>query len=354
MSTSRPISIGPLRIAAAYIGTVVGAGFASGQEVLRFFSAYGLAGFAGILIAAALFFFIGYSILLLGRSLRARSHVDIVRHSNGKLPGAAIDIIITLFMFGGLCTMIAGSGAIFHEQYGLPPVWGTVVMAAAALATVMTGTKGVLGANSYIVPFLMVSVLLIAAVTLFRNPVTANELMTSGAISGATPHWLLSAVNYASYNIVVSIGVLAPIGAAAADKKTLFRGALLGTAGLGAGMAAISLCLLTNMDAASDAQIPMLIIARRILPVIRVLFPVVLLSAVYTTAVGNLYGFVRRMPQGLPKPMVIAVTAAAALVVGQLGFSNMVKYLYPVVGYGGMLFFAGIIHVWIAKRDSLR
>ena len=177
--------------------------------------------------------------------------------------------------------------------------------------------------------------------------------MTVG-VDGATPHWLLSAVNYASYNIVVSIGVLAPIGAAATDRRQLFWGALLGAAGLGVGMTAIFLCLLANMDAAANAQIPMLIIARRILPAIKVLFPVVLLSAVYTTAVGNLYGFVRRMPQRLPRLAAVAGAAAIALAVGQLGFSNMVKYLYPVVGYGGMLFFVGVIHTWIAKRDSLR
>ncbi|OTA41527.1 MAG: hypothetical protein A6D92_05935 [Symbiobacterium thermophilum] len=43
------------RVATTYIGTVVGAGFASGQETLRFFAAYGPAGLAGILLATLLF-----------------------------------------------------------------------------------------------------------------------------------------------------------------------------------------------------------------------------------------------------------------------------------------------------------
>ncbi len=144
------------QIASAYIGTVVGAGFASGQEVLQFFDAFGLFGLPGILVSTALFFFIGYSILMLGRHLAAQSHVTIVRFTNGPVLGSFIDIIITLFLFGGLSAMIAGAGAVFREQFSVSPVWGTAVMALVTLLTVVTGTRGVIRAISYVVPFLIV------------------------------------------------------------------------------------------------------------------------------------------------------------------------------------------------------
>jgi uncharacterized membrane protein YkvI len=44
-----------LKVAFAYIGTVVGAGFASGQEILQFFSYFGYWGLVGLLLAAGLF-----------------------------------------------------------------------------------------------------------------------------------------------------------------------------------------------------------------------------------------------------------------------------------------------------------
>lgn len=348
---SRPFGV--FKIAAAYIGTVVGAGFASGQEVLRFFTAYGISGFWGILVSTLLFFFIGYTTLLLGRHLNAQSHMPVVRHTNGVLLGSAIDLVVTVFLFGGLCTMLAGAGAIFQEQFALAPLWGTLAMAAVTLLTVLTGTRGVVSAISYIVPFLLVSVLFIAIRSLAVNPLTANELAQTASLSGATPHWLLSAVNYASYNIVISIGVLTPIGAVTHDKRKLLMGALLGAAGLAVGMLAINFCLLTNISETAALEVPMAAIAQQISPIVRLAFAVVLFGEVYSTAVGNLYAFSQRLRSRVPRTVVIGVATALALIVAQLGFSNMVRFLYPIVGYGGMLFFAGVAYTWIKKRGSL-
>lgn len=353
MNTRKP-SISMFQIASAYIGTVVGAGFASGQEVLRFFNAYGLWGLGGMLISSLLFFFVGYSILMLGRNLNARSHVDIVRHTNGELLGTLIDILISVFMFGGLAAMLAGAGAIFYEQFGIAPIWGMAAMAVVTLITVATGTQSVVSAMSAIVPFLIFSVLYVCIVSLIRNPITQAEIDTAALLSGATPHWLLSAVNYASYNIVVSIGVLAAMGAGTWGKRTLLSGALLGALGLVFGMGAIYLCVMTNIGHAYAMEVPMIGAASAISPFVRLLFALVLFGAVFTTAVGNLFGLVQRVSYQLPRWLFAATATALAFAVAQLGFSNMVKYLYPAVGYGGMLFFGGVIYVWIKKRSSVR
>ncbi len=342
------------KIAAAYIGTVVGAGFASGQEVLRFFGAYGINGIWGILVSSALFFFIGYTALLLGRSLHAASHMPVVRHTNGYLLGTAIDMIITLFLFGGLCTMLAGSGAVFREQFSLPAIVGVLFMMAVSLVTVLSGTRGVVTAISYVVPFLIVALLYIFIRNLLLNPITESEITAAAVLPGSTPHWLLSAVNYASYNIVISVGVLAPMGAATPDKRRLLGGALLGAGGLAFGMLTIYFCLLTNINEVGTLEVPMAAVAQQISNAMRIAFAVVLLSEVYSTAVGNLFAFTQRLNVKAPRWLVIAVTCGLALLVAQLGFSNMVRYLYPVVGYGGMLFFGGVAYTWIKKRDSLR
>jgi uncharacterized membrane protein YkvI len=351
-SNSKPFGV--LKIAAAYIGTVVGAGFASGQEVLRFFSAHGLIGLAGIAVSGALFFFIGYTILLLGHSLKAQSHMPIVRFANGALLGTLIDIIITVFLFGGLCTMFAGAGAIFAEQFALAPILGALAMATVTLLTVLTGTRGVVSAISYVVPFLIVAVLFISVNSLAGNTVTQQELAAAKTLAPATPNWLLSALTYASYNIVISIGVLAPIGAATPDKRRLLWGALLGALGLLVSMIAINFCLLANMGDVAALEVPMAAIAQQISPIVRIAFAVVLFAEVYTTAVGNLYAFSQRLTPHLPRTAVIATACVAALFVAQLGFSNMVRFLYPAVGYGGILFFGGVVFVWVKKRDSLR
>ncbi len=52
-----------VKIASIYVGTVIGAGFASGREIIDFFGIYGLKGILGMIIAGILFSLIG-SVLL--------------------------------------------------------------------------------------------------------------------------------------------------------------------------------------------------------------------------------------------------------------------------------------------------
>ncbi len=349
-------SLNTFLIASTFIGTLVGAGFASGQEVLLFFSAYGWEGLWGVALATFLFFFFSYSILLLGNKLHATSHVDIVRFTNGKLLGTAIDFIITIFLFGALAAMIAGAGAIFDEQLQLPALWGTILMAVLTLLTVLTGTKGVVKAISYVVPFLLLSVLFISIYSFATNPITNEEINMAAALEGAAPNWGISSINYVSYNIVIGIAVLAPMGARAVNKQQLFKGALAGGLGLGIGVLAIYFTVLTNMTYAANTEIPMISIASTLGTGVQIGFAVLLFGAVYTTAVGCLYGFIQRTSniKKVPQIWIITGSVAITLALGQLGFSTMVKYLYPAVGYGGMLFFIGILYVWVWKREYVR
>ena len=51
-----------IQIALAYMSVVIGGGFASGQEVLQFFTGYGLVGIVGTLVSGLMFAFLGMQI----------------------------------------------------------------------------------------------------------------------------------------------------------------------------------------------------------------------------------------------------------------------------------------------------
>lgn len=347
--------INVFQVAATYIGTVVGAGFASGQEILQFFSAYGARGMLGIILSTFLFFFFGYTILFVGRSLNARSYVEVVQFSNGKVIGTIIDMIITVFLFGALAAMIAGAGAIFEEHFHLSPLWGALLMALSSLLTVTSGIKGVINAISYVVPVLLATVLFVAGHSLSVNPITEADFQAAADIQGAAPNWLIAAVNYTSYNLVIAVAVLAPMGAKAKSRKTLFWGTLLGGLGLGLGITAIFLSVLTNLQTVWNVEVPMIMIASNISVLVQLIFAAVLFAEVYTTAVGNLYGFVSRVRfvSGRYHIWIVTGTTIAAFFVSQIGFSAMVKYLYPAAGYGGLLFLGGLLFIWLFKLDKL-
>ncbi|HHY92652.1 MAG TPA: hypothetical protein GX511_04870, partial [Firmicutes bacterium] len=232
-------------IAATYVGTVVGAGFASGQEVLQFFSAFGAWGLLGIVVATALFVFFGLAIMELGHKVKAKSHLPVIQAAGGRWAGSALDLIITFFLFGALVSMAAGSGAIFVEQFGLPALAGSLLLLGLTLATVVLGISRVIDSISFVAPILLTSVLGLSFITILSQPqgLVAN-LAWHDPAKTAVPYWPLAALLYTSYNLILSVAVLAPLGALSRT-AALRQGALWGGLGLGAGVLAIAAAILT-------------------------------------------------------------------------------------------------------------
>ena len=341
-----------VKIAMVYIGTVVGAGFATGQEILQFFVRFGIGGLWGILLSTVLFVLYGVFIMQLGMRFAAQSHLDILQ-GIGKAGSVVIDALIMISLFGALTAMLAGSGALFAEQFGLPATLGSAIMGVLTAMTVLRGLKGVIDAISAVVPFLIVSVIGISVFTLLNPPTEAPVAIvtTQGGLFG---NWLWAAILYASYNILMSAAVLAPLGAVADDRRAVYRGGALGGIGLGAASLLIYLALSASSAETRGLEVPLLHLARQIAPLAGALFSVVLLAEIYTTAVGGLYGFSARLAGRLGLQMSSKIIGATilAFLASLLGFSNLVRTLYPLQGYGGILFLLAILYLRFRQTRS--
>ncbi len=338
----RKNGVSTLKVAATYIGTVVGAGFATGQEVLQFFNRFSAMGLIGIVIATIMFVVFGYIIMDLGRKLHSHSHQEIIKYCSGSILGTLIDLLITFFLFGSFTAMIAGTGAMFIQQFNLPVSIGNILMALMTALTVMTGINGVINSISFVVPFLLVAVVSTGLLSIFNSPPIITSTVSYVSENSLISNWLIAALLYVSYNIIVSIAVLGPLGSESKNSKSIRNGALLGGLGLGLGAIMIYLSLSTNIDEFSILEVPMIAVAGRISPTIQTLYALVLIAEIYTTSVGALYGFASRIINIQKNPLkgklVIIIATISALLASQFGFSNIVKYLYPAVGYGGIIF----------------
>src|SRR5690625_3962728 len=153
-------------IAGAFIGTVVGAGFASGQETLQFFTAFGRWGMAGLGVATLLFGLVGARMLHVGRRLGATSHRPLIVHALGPRLAPVADGLLTVFLLATAGAMAAGAASTLAEQYGLARWVGSGLMAVVSGATVLTGINGVVTAIALIAPLLILSILGIALYSL--------------------------------------------------------------------------------------------------------------------------------------------------------------------------------------------
>lgn len=200
-------ALSPGEVVSAYIGTVVGAGFATGQEVLQFFGFHGVNGVLGLFLTTALLVTYGAIIMILGHRLNAVSYLEVVRETAGVWVDTVIDAVITFFLLGGFAAMAAGSAAVFEEYFGIPGIWGGLTMVALSV-TVRMGIQGVLSSIGAIAPFLVGIVLIVSFLSIVRAPI---NWAWSQPLNAAIPFWPISSVAYASFNLVLAIAILAPM-----------------------------------------------------------------------------------------------------------------------------------------------
>lgn len=344
------------QIAATYIGTVVGAGFASGQEILQFFAAYGGWGLAGIVVAATGFGLLGAYILFLGYKLQAVSHQPLFLHVCGKIPGRIVDVVVTLFLFASMVVMLAGVGAIFQEHLGLPRLWGVGGTMVLALVTVFFGLQGVMTANSLIIPLMVLLTIGVSGYSLNYHELCLADLAKTVPQVATTNNWLLAAVLYVSYNLILAVPVLGPMGCHSTNLPQLISGGLLGGLVLGLLSLLMALVLMAHFPQVAQYQVPMLFIVRPYPSVFRLLFTLILWGEIFTTLISSLYGFVQRLTplfQGKFRLLACGSLVFAGLL-SRVGFSTLVSTIYPLVGYAGFIFMLGLVYRLFTKKSYFR
>lgn len=102
------------QIAAVYVGTVVGAGFATGKEIVEFFSRFGFFGLISILMSGYLFISLGSKLMRMAALIDAKSYQEFNEYLFGKWPGRVINVFMLFMLLGVSAVMLSGAGAIFR------------------------------------------------------------------------------------------------------------------------------------------------------------------------------------------------------------------------------------------------
>lgn len=344
-----PAQHGSFAIAGTFVGTVIGAGFASGQETLRFFTAYGPAAWAGLALSTGLFAVAAVRLLVMGAA--APSQRALLAALFGRRLGALLDGVLVFVLLIMSVGMASGGASALAEQFGWPRWVGAALITGLSAVTVMRGLRGVVAAVASIAPVLVAAVWLVSVGSLAAG----WEGAASGAVRqlaagvgaalcwpgdvrlAAAPTWWEAAVLYVAYNVLLTVPALAPLGAAARPEAAR-RGGVAGAVGLGVGAVAIHLAVAARMPAAAAHDVPILAAAQALPPWVTDLYGVLLLAEIYTTSATLLFGFAARLAEKRPAVFRPAVLAGAliAFAGGQLPFGVVVGKVYPVVGVAGL------------------
>ncbi|WP_069650971.1 hypothetical protein [Caloranaerobacter ferrireducens] len=333
-----------------YIGTVIGAGFASGQEIIKFFGVFGIKGLLGIIVSGILFCIIGIIILVSVYKNDLNGYQDFLISIFGNKLSATFEFIILFFLFGGYCVMLAGSGAIFFEQFHLPYSIGIFIMGIATLITFLFSIKGISVVNEIIVPLLLVGIITLSMLVISKEGLVFSNY--KGAEISTTGNWLTSSIIYVSYNCIPVLVVMSTLSSIIPNKTEAIKGGLFGGLGLGVLAIFILVPLLILYTDVFGLEIPMLKTAEYLGKNGETIYSLILWCAMFTTAIANGFGCIRRVSKitRIDERLFSILFVFLTIPMAKVGFSRLISILYPLYGVVGIPILVSIILSFILKK----
>lgn len=338
-----------LQIAAIYMGTIVGAGFATGQEILQFFTRFGNWGTYAIMFATFLFIWLGYKVMLLAHQIKAKSYEDLNAALFGKKLGFIISLFMLVVLLGVSAVMLAGAGTIFEENWNFSYQLGLIATAVACFFLLLRGMHAIIAVNSIVVPIMLLFTLIIFFDTL-DMPNTTSFL----TIKTDFPLWtaLSTPFLYTAFNLALAQAVLVPIGAQTENTAVIKWGSLLGGLGIGFMLIVGHIALSAHMPGIQQFSIPMGGIARDMSTIVYYMYITIIFAEVFTTLLADIYGLALQVHERskLPTSLIIFCAMICCYFMSQIGFGNLLSTLYPLFGFISLGWFFLIARKPLIKR----
>ncbi|KMJ60432.1 membrane protein [Bacillus sp. LL01] len=325
------------------LGTVIGAGYASGRELWQFFgSESGLA-----ILLFTLFFIIScYVILHISRKEQSEHFSPVLQILVGVKVSYLYNIVMVVYLFTTTVVMLAGGGAAL--QVFSIPYWGGIAIICSLLVLLFVfDVNGMVTLNVVIIPVIVLTL----AIVMVQAVLNDTEMVTTSLMKQS--NWP-AGFTFTSLNILPLVAVLSAIG-----KKVKSKGEIMvASVGSGAILGVISLfynqTLMSVQNKLSLFEIPLFAIIQSYPFYMFFLMTILLWVAIYTTAASGLLGLVTRFRNAVPIPLWTMCLLFILMMVPftAVGFSVLVAILYPLFGLINLYLLVCILLYPIRNREN--
>jgi len=364
----------------ACIAFYIGAGFATMQEVMQYEASYGTKLWIVIAVISVIYIYTNLSFSTNGNRLKLLRGGDIYNHYCGKYIGTFYDYFSAFFCYMCFIVMCGGANSTATQQWGLPNGVGAVILTVCVIATALFGLDGILNALGKIGPLIIVIILLVSVISAINGAAYLSknlEYVNSGAAengklliknfmdaSGQTRdiaitqvgngNPFLSGFSYGGFVILWFAAFLAEVGAKNKLKEVNF-GMLLSTVFIMGTAVLASYALICYIGETGEADIPALVLAKSISPILAQALAVIIFCGIYTTSVPLLWTGVGKISkEGTKKYKVLTVVGGVIGCVAAcfLPYKGLVNVLYGMNGYLGFILVAFMIVYDLRTRMS--
>ena len=320
------------------IGTLIGAGFASGQEIYSFFNIYKENGIIGTIVSCLITGVVIYKVLKISNNNNIKSYNELLeRKNNITILKYIINIIINIFLLMSFYIMVAGFVAYFKQEFNIPNIVTLIIILLICYITFMKSIEGIAKINSIIIPILIVIVIIIgmkANVLETLNKLDLSKIEFSG-------NWIIKSVEYASYNSILLIPIL--ISLKEYSKNNEKRISIMATV-IFLALSIIIFLIMFNFENIGNIEIPIVHIAGMYGNIFKYIYGIVIIFAIYSTMISAGYGFLENCTKSRRTYKILAmIICISAILISNFSFSNLVNLMYPVFGLLGLVQFIYII-----------
>ncbi len=318
------------------IGTLIGAGFASGQEINIFFYQYGSKGLLGILISSILIGLVIRKTIMLSQKYKIETYKQFLEiFIRNKIGAEIFNIIINIFILITFYIMVAGFGAYVEQQAKIHSIIGSTLLALICFIIFSKNVSGLVKVNEIIVPILVFCI-----VAICTKIINAQDWISIISLETVTlkNKWILDSMLYGSYNTILLIPVLITIKNLLNSKKEVTIVAIL-TTSIFAILAIIIFAILSKIDInILEVEMPAVYVVSQISNFFRYIYGFIILSSILTTSASLGTSLLKNIAKNKKQNLIYAILiCVTAVIVSRIGFSKLVKLLYPIFGYMGII-----------------
>lgn len=310
------------------IGTLIGAGFASGQEIATFFNSFFNEGLYGLLLSCILFGIVIFVVMSQMNKFEIKNYEELVKNNKFIL------LIMKGFTFVCFCIMISAIGSYGEQQYNISFWYGAIIASTICFILFLFKFKGLEKINDFLVPLILVGIFILGINNYNINSIELqlNNYMRSSFIN----NWFISAFLYAGYNSILLIPILVELKVYKLDKKdcillSCFSMLILAIAGV-----LIYGAISVYYPNILSAELPTLVLAQICGKFIKYFYSVVILFAIFTTAFSCGFSFLRMNSEKKYFRNTCCI-CILGLIFSRIGFSDMINLFFPIFGYLGIL-----------------
>lgn len=322
-----------LMISYAYIAALIGAGFASGQEILCYFTVFGRQGFYGVIIAAVIFTVFAYSVLRTAILTKSSGFDEFLTLLPGRFIARLLKLLTGIFAFAAYTVMLAGIGEILNILCGIPQKFGALMSAVGCALLFSRGVTSVFRLNG-IIGMLLTAAIAVCCIYIlqYREFHVFSENMD---VIG-------SAFTYSGYNLLSAAPLLIVMSKSISSSSEAAAVSLISGGVLLFLMMLIYGILSIYANKINLGEFPMLTLAFRQNHVFGIFYGVALAGAIVTTLLSSGGSMVEVF--SVNNSIFIMMLSMISYAVSGFGFGRLVNTAYRICGITG---FAAVIFIII-------